>query len=211
MSELLQRKGANVELDAITLQPSAKGLADTVFADYKEQVIAYAGSDVEILIGASMGGILSLSCAHSIKPKAIVILCSVIPAGVPSGEYKEVDFPSVQEYSKGPLQATVNCLPDATEAMCREVHSRWRDESGNVMGELFRGVQVESLPNCPVLCVIPGDDEIICPQNQRALARYLKADVVEYAGLRHISVVFGKRAKELARVTTEWLAARDIW
>ena len=54
------------QVDTPDLQPAASGIAATTLADYRAQVRAYASTqpDAFLLIGASLGGLLAVACAH---------------------------------------------------------------------------------------------------------------------------------------------------
>ena len=67
------------------LVPAPGGLAKTTFADYLAQVQAAAravpGGGRVALVGASMGGVLAMKAAETVRPFALVLVSSVPPAG----------------------------------------------------------------------------------------------------------------------------------
>jgi pimeloyl-ACP methyl ester carboxylesterase len=111
----------------IDLKPSGGRYESTSLEDYVQQIVLFAQKEaannssphVDILIGASMGGILVLKACELLCPRAVILVCSCIPAGVPSlaDISREAPgcplpaFPSVVSWANGDFQDTVACLP----------------------------------------------------------------------------------------------------
>lgn len=188
------------------LQPAPGGLAATTLDDYVAQIGKVAGPRPDVLIGASMGGALVLKAAEQLKPRALVLVCSAIPAGVaPVSSPKE--YPEIMKWAGGPYEETVAAMPDSEEAIRRMAHSRWRDESGAVLRAIAAGMKADR-PECPTLCVIPEGDDSIAPGRQQALASWAQADTLRFQGMSHVGPLLSRRASEVAGAVTAWLEAR---
>lgn len=199
--EVFEKSGWDVV--APDLVPAKDGLAKTSLDDYVKQVIDWCPQGRRFaLIGASMGGMLALKAAEKTNPFAIVLINSVPPKGVTSWK-REGDVPDVIQWSKSPLQETRDALWDSDEKTILWAHERWRDESGRVIREL-REATAEK-PKCPVLVIASRKDDDIPPSVSLELAKYLDADYIEYANMSHVGPLLGKRARDVAKQTLEWL------
>lgn len=217
-------KEAHPAWDCISVHlspPKGKDYETTSLEDYVEQVIT-AGQSVNrderqlVLIGASMGGTLVAKASETLQPDALVFVCSTIPvligrsssARPPPGPLS----PARIEWRGGPLQATVDALPDATLEMCEFACARWRDESGAVMNSIQAGVLVNLVAGAGMrmCCVVPGDDDVITPARQLAFAREIEAAcVLEYEGMSHVGPLLGMRAAEVCRDVLAFLSSDD--
>lgn len=189
------------------LMPAEEGIGSTTVEDYIEQVVQAASTAGEspVLIGASMGGILALKAAERVKPRAIVLVNSVPPAGVEwSRRQQREKIPDVIEWSKSPLKETADALWDSTQEVIEWAHERWRDESGAVLRALRDGVAAEK-PSCPVLVIASDKDTDIPPEVSRQLAESLSGDFVLYREMSHVGPLLGKRAADVAKHTLGWL------
>lgn len=189
------------------LMPAKAGIAATTAEDYIEQVVqaATAAGEQPVLIGASMGGILALKAAERLKPRAIVLVNSVPPAGVEwSRRQQREEVPDVIEWSKSPLKETADALWDSTQEVIEWAHERWRDESGAVLRALREGMPAES-PACPVLVIASDKDTDIPPEVSRQVAEKYSADFVLYHEMSHVGPLLGKRARSVAKHTLGWL------
>lgn len=186
--------------------PSQEGLAKTTLDDYVVQVARTAGTKPDVLIGASMGGVLVLKAAERLEPKAIVLVCSAAPAAVAEKRQPRV-FPDVVEWKNGPYEDTVAAMPDSDEATRRWAHRLWRDESGAVLTALSKGVEADK-PKCPVLAVIPEADDTVPPKTQQAIAKWAAADTLRFHNMSHVGPLLSTRAPEVARSVLAWLKAR---
>ena len=148
-----------LNLRPLDLLPSDRGLEYTSFDDYIDQVkkkIAFSNDFV--LIGASMGGIIALKVAEILRPKALVLVSSSLPAGDLIADRNSLPpFPSIIRWASSlPLSTvtatassispvsddqllsdTVKALPDSTRDMHLYAWKRWRDESGLVMNQIW--------------------------------------------------------------------------
>ena len=136
------------------LKPADGGLEKTRFADYLSQVQDWSkrrGGKL-VLIGASMGGILSLKAAETIKPDAIILVNSTTPTGI-GPRRGDAAAPAIIRWANGPREETEVAMPDSDQATIDYAWKRWRDESGAVVNEIRAGIQARK-PACPVLVVL---------------------------------------------------------
>lgn len=189
------------------LEPLGGDYARTRYQHYVAQVRRESmNKSPLVLVGASMGGILALSVAEEIKPEAIILINSVPPAGV--GDFERAPkWPEIVRWANGPIQDTIDSLPDGDEKTIQWAHPKWRDESGRVLNEISVGVKV-SPPQCPVLVVIGEADDTITPDVSRAIAKWSNADIFSYAQTSHIGPLMGLRRDEIARACAAWARAR---
>jgi pimeloyl-ACP methyl ester carboxylesterase len=189
------------------LQPAAGGLAKTTLGDYVDQVTApelsFGGRAKLVLVGASMGGILALRAAETMKPDAIVLINSVPPAAIDRPKTSRI-IPDVVRWANGPLKDTREAMPDSDEKTIQWAHKRWRDESGAVMRELANGVKVEK-PKCPVLIILSDKDTDVPHKYGLELAKLWGADVKVFEGMSHVGPLLSTRAEEVAKYVVQWM------
>lgn len=189
------------------LRPGGRGLEDTGFADYLQQVQdwrALAGrTGGEVLVGASLGGLLALAAAAQRPPDALVLVNPVPPHGIePWPEFKP--RPARVVWSRLPFSATRAALPDACLPMQQHAHRRWRDESGRVLAEVAAGIAI-GRPSCPVLVLASEHDDDIPPATSRATAAWLAADFALLHGSSHVGALLGHGAAAAAELAVAWL------
>lgn len=187
------------------LVPTEGGLERTRFSDYQAQAVQWSqrrGGRL-VLIGASMGGILSLKAAETISPDAIVLVNSTTPKGVGPPRRGEA-APPVIRWANGPREETEVSMPDSDEATIEYAWKRWRDESGAVVNEIRAGKEALR-PACPVLVVLGQKDTDIPYTAGLELARWAGADVHLYAGMSHVGPLMSTRAAEVAQGILDWL------
>jgi pimeloyl-ACP methyl ester carboxylesterase len=190
------------------LMPNEGGLESTRFGDYQAQVIEWSrrrGGRL-VLIGASMGGILSLKAAETVAPDAVVLVNSTTPRGVVPPSRRE-PAPPVIRWANGPREETEVAMPDSDETTIEYAWKRWRDESGAVVNEIRTGIEARK-PVCPVLVVLGQKDTDIPYTTGLELARWAGADVHLYAGMSHVGPLMGTRATEVTQGVLEWLRRR---
>jgi pimeloyl-ACP methyl ester carboxylesterase len=187
------------------LIPTKGGIASTRFADYVAQVEQMGKSHRAgklVLVGASMGGILALKAAESLHPDAIVLVNSVGPAGI--GTPKAKQYPKVIEWSKGTLQETRDSMPDSDEATIQFAFRHWRDESGAVLEEISKGIEVKP-PKCPVLCVLGDRDTDVPNAVGFEMAKRFGGIVDVFPDMSHVGPLLGTRAANVADAVVTWL------
>jgi pimeloyl-ACP methyl ester carboxylesterase len=195
---------AGYRVEAPDLVPAKGGLAKTTLDDYVRQIIRAANQTPAILVGASIGGVLVLKAAEKMHPKAVVLVCSAIPAIQPRKASKQEPYPDVVRWKGGPYKDTVDSMPDSDEATRKFAWRRWRDESGAVLNAIRAGVHVVR-PVCPVLSIIPEADDTVPPAQQQELARWCSADTMRFRGMSHVGPLLSRRREEVARAVATWL------
>ncbi len=185
------------------LLPTHGYLAATTFDHYVEQVKAWLPTDGPlILVGASMGGILALKVAEIIQPAALVLVNSVLPAGVGVPRPAKM-YPPIIEWANGSLDETTTALFDSDEATIAWAWPLWRDESGAVLQEIASGISVQP-PSCPTLVLLGTGDTDIPYQSGLALAAWASADVHLYHGMSHVGPLLSRRAEGVAQMVVTW-------
>lgn len=198
---------AGYTMIANDLQPAPAGLAATTFDDYLHQIQDWLPSqEAVILVGASMGGILALKVAETIKPTALVLVNSVPPAGI-GGVRAAKQRPAIVEWANGPLEETRAALFDSDEVTIHWAWPQWRDESGAVLNQIAHGIAVQP-PTCPTLVLLSEQDTDIPYQTGLALTTWAKADVTLYHGMSHVGPLLSQRAQEVAQTVLTWLQWR---
>jgi pimeloyl-ACP methyl ester carboxylesterase len=189
------------------LQPVAAGLAATRLDDYLAQVRSWRTEQpADILIGASLGGLLALQVATETPPRALVLINPLPPAAIEPRPQRR-DYPDIVPWgSQRSIASTRRAMPDADDAACLFATERWRDESGAVLREAQDGVSIEP-PNCSILIVASGADTDVAPATSAALALALHADLIRLPGASHVGPLLGQRAAATAQLVRGWLAA----
>ena len=123
---LPELKCRKIYLEAINLEPEAGRYDSTSVEDYVHQVVEFSKratarvhtDRVDVLIGASMGGVLVLKVCEYLNPRAIILVCSCLPLGVPRTLMEPSPtlktFPPVVRWASGSFDDTVSCLPGTT-------------------------------------------------------------------------------------------------
>ena len=190
--------------EAPDLVPVAGGIAATRFEDYAGQV-GQAAREGDVLVGASLGGLLALACAAAVRPAALVLVNALPPAPWHSMLPGREAYPAVIPWgSDATLAGTRKAMPDADDAACLYAFRRWRDESGAVMNAARGGVVVER-PACPVLVMASEADEDVPIVASAALAEGFGASLVRLPGASHVGPLLGHRAARCAAQAVAWV------
>ena len=199
---------ANWRVIAPDLLPTKAGLAATTFEDYVAQVKQWVPKEHGqlVLVGASLGGILALKAAESVRPDAIVLVNSVTPLDVGAARPFRT-YPPVILWANGPVKDTRDALPDGDEATIQWAAPKWRDESGAVLNTVSQGVKAQK-PSVPTLVILGAQDADIPTESGLALAHWAGADTQIYAKTSHIGPLYGLRAEEIANAALRWLDSR---
>ncbi len=192
------------EVAAPELQPVAGGIGATRFEDYVGQVRG-AAREGDVLVGASLGGLLALAVAPSVRPSALVLVNAMPPAPWHSMLPAPEAYPAVIPWGiEASLAGTRRAMPDADDAACLYAFRRWRDESGAVMNAARSGVPVER-PACPVLVMASTDDEDVPAAASADLAEAYAASLIRVAGASHVGPLLGRGAARCATQAIAWL------
>jgi dienelactone hydrolase len=191
------------------LMPGPRGIAKTSFLDYRSQVMdwcAGAGANI-VLAGASLGGLLALAAAPFARPRALVLVNPIPPAGVLARPLHDLYPPVVPWASERSLASTQRAMPDADDAARLHALRRWRDESGIVLNEARDGIAIEP-PRCPLLIFASEADAEVPAAVSRALGARYAADVRTLAGASHVGPLLGRGAAAVAAEAAQWIATR---
>jgi len=191
------------------LQPAPGGIGATQLDDYIAQVVGWTATESTpaVLIGASLGGLLALQVASRMPVVALVLVNPLPPAPLQMSIEKPA-YPSIVAWGKmRSLAGTRRALPDADDAACLYAFQRWRDESGRVLNEALRGVDV-TLPKCPILLLASELDDDVPLATSIALATSLNADLIHLPRSSHVGPLLGVAAADCAERVLAWL--RDV-
>lgn len=197
-----------LDVRAMELQPAASGLAATAWQDYVRQVRTAARElqRPRVLVGASLGGLLAVSCAG--EADALVLVNPLPPASwhrrLAAREWEGV----VRWQRNARLASTVAAMKDADDASALFAFRHWRNESGRVMNEAYAGVEA-ARPDCPALFVVSGQDEDIAPEIISAWAQTWEADRLETIASSHVGPLLGRQANRVATQAVAWLNRLD--
>lgn len=196
-----------VEPHAPDLAPARGGLADTGFDDYRNQVVAHGRALAQplVLAGASLGGLLALAACEALRPRALVLVNPVPPAGVPGWPVDRREARDTVPWGdERDFEGTRRAMPDCDHAARVLACRRWRNESGRVMAAIHDGIEVR--PGTTRTLVIAGVADPDVPVGvSRALAGRLAADWIAIPGASHLGPLLGHSAAHCARLACDWL------
>lgn len=179
-------------------------VAATRLQDYQAQVRAALAAlpRPRVLVGASLGGLLALDAAEGAD---VVVLVNPLPPVPWHVDMPARDWPDVVPWRRAArLSGTREAMPDADDATTLFAFRHWRDESGAVLREAWRGVATER-PACPMLCVASAHDDDVPPSITRAMAEAWGADVLQAVSGSHVGPLLGREAAGIAAQAVEWL------
>ncbi len=137
-----------------------------------------------VLCGWSMGGLVALMAANTLRPAAVVVLEPSLPA-----ELKQ------RRSDAAPMPGTF----DPADA-----YGRWpgdpptRSESSLALAERERGISVPAVP-CPLLVIAGGTYRATRGRN---VASLYSGDYIEFADLHHVALV---RDAKVRRAIAGWV------
>jgi pimeloyl-ACP methyl ester carboxylesterase len=142
-----------------------------------------------LLCGWSMGGLVAMMAAQTLRPEAVVLLEPSPPAET-AGEHLEVAIPEGGTYDPeevyGPLPAGL----------------RTRPESSRALGQRRRGISIPWLPRRTL--VVFGDE--FTEERGRAIARRYGCEELHLPGLSHLDLVLNDQVPEAVARWAGWVA-----
>lgn len=183
------------------------------FDDYLEdikEVIAEC-REVPIIIGFSMGGILSQKLAEIVEIAALILIDTCISKEVYKiAPYKENYKSSIENIiDPAPTRQETFSIDESEEdiAFQRKYLSM---ESSKVMStildyEITGGISIDSsLIKCPCL-VVKSVSNKDSDRRGRVIAEYLNADYVGFRNTTHTGLLVGQRYMEIVDIILNWL------
>ena len=159
----------------------------------------------DVIIGASIGAATALKLAsETVKPKALILISSLVPNQL-LREAEQKVYTDLIEWEDSSYEETDNVLFNSDEDTKKKAHSRWRNESGNILNELQQLDVDKNKIQCPILCIIPSNDTDVSPDAQYRLANCLDADIFIFSKMRHSGPLLSTRVEEVALISLQWL------
>lgn len=177
---------------AVELQSHKKGLRHTELDHYLDQVINFCREnhlEKPVIIGSHMGAVLAIKCQAYVPASALILIDPLIPSGFLNRK-GDAHFPEIVSFP--------------TRSREGETSVPARMESGRVYQQLHQLSQFPK-PTGPCLIVLAENDEDTPAEAGNELAEWLGADVASYAGMDHIDLLMGMKARDIARDTLNWL------
>lgn len=196
---------------ALDLMPAPAGLADTSFADYREQVVSWCRPESVddlapiLLVGASLGGLLAMAVAADVEARALLLVNPLPPDGLIGGKVRAEAHPAIIPWGRErSLASTRKAMPDADDAACLFAWRRWRDESALALAQASQGLAIEP-PICPCLVMASDGDENVPEAVSRELATRYRADYQCLPNSSHVGPLLGRQAAHIAERAADWL------
>nr|WP_255807443.1 alpha/beta hydrolase [Cohnella mopanensis] len=182
------------------------------FEDYLEdieEVIAECGVQ-PIVIGFSMGGILSQKLAETVEIAGLVLIDSVISREV----FEEVPYEQLDQTTPGiimpaPVREELSSLDETADDIAFQVKYLTMESSKAFSAFVFsieaKGISIESRSiTCPCLVIkaVNSDDD---DRRGKVTAEHLRAEYKELWNMTHTGLLVGQRYKESVDTIMEWL------
>ena len=213
----LRGRGASVPVAGVGRVPVGAYIEDALAA--ARAVAGRHAGATPILIGHSMGGLLAQKVAEAGLARALVLLCSAPPRGIPVLGRTLLSkmimprylLPLLRSRPLMPTRADADAmilngvLPDERAA----IFAKLSPDSGRAARELaFGAIRVDAgRIRCPVLSVVGLDDRFVPPRAGRAIAKRYGATLVERPGRAHFPL--GEQGRdELLETIERWLASK---
>lgn len=168
--------------------------------DYAEHVRrAAAQIRPDVVIGASMGGLLAL--------RVVAANTILINPVLWRGTGKAATENDVREWSKGSVRSSL--AKDLSFAASVYSAARWRDESGLVLRQLSAGVggKPRYSGDARFLMIASQNDEEIPISAMRTMAVEMEADLWTIPEASHLGPLLGASAGETALRALRWTCA----
>jgi pimeloyl-ACP methyl ester carboxylesterase len=198
------------QVDAPDFEPAAGGLAPTRLDDYVAQAVdALEAAPVDVLVGASLGGLLAVSAMVRVatvsRPRALVLVNPLPPAPWIAGVPPFIASGDVVPWrSQGRFASTRRALPEAGFADQQFAFRHWRDESAAVLREAHAGLLLPDA-GVPTLVIASDTDDDVPPASSAAYANAIGASLCRLPG-GHVAPVMGASAARSAEAALAWLA-----
>jgi hypothetical protein len=205
-------RAAGWTFDAPDLQPGDP-IECTRLQHYREQVQAVCGQRTpQLLIGASLGGLLALLAEPPTATAVTRILINPLPPAPWHNELPQRVWPERVDWAhRHDLAGTRRALGHGDPVSAVYAQQRWRDESGAVLREAWLGVACPQ-PSARTLVIAGALDQDVPVACSRQLAAGIGADYLELAGAGHIDPLTGSAAQPLLDQVLRWLAVQsDSW
>jgi pimeloyl-ACP methyl ester carboxylesterase len=213
----LRGRGASAPVADVGRVPVAAYVEDALAAT--RAVIGRHAGVAPILIGHSMGGLLAQKVAEAGLARALVLLCSAPPRGIPVLGRTLLSKMIMPRYLL-PLLRSQPLMPTRADADAMilngvllhdraGIFAKLSPDSGRAARELaFGAIRVDAgRIRCPVLSVVGLDDRFVPPSAGRATAKRYGATLVERPGRAHFPL--GEPGRdELLEDIERWLASR---
>lgn len=214
--EYLTENGWNVyALDLRGHGKSGGEVAGALMDDYVADVHqAVSEHEIEnpVVIGHSMGGLVTLMYAAKYKPKAIVAI-DPSPTKEVQGS-KEKDYPTTYSpqdagMPTGPKEV-MEAFPDIPKETLMNMKNMLGKESGEARSQRKRGISVpKDELSMPTLFVGGSHgasvDSGIGIETARKLAEFYEKDVIEVEGATHPGILMGEHATDAINKINDWL------
>jgi pimeloyl-ACP methyl ester carboxylesterase len=200
-------EASGISTQAIELMPNGT-LAQTCYQDYLEQLQhAWQSSQANILLGASLGGLLAAEWAGQAPPNlAALILAAPVP---PTGLARRVTG-DLKRWAHGTqLANTIAALPDADPTSQAYAHQHWRDESALVLNSAYAGREIPAI-KVPTLLFIAERDQDIDAGTLRAWAARERMDVHYMRECSHAGLLLGRHSARAATLAVAWLQCQEL-
>ena len=195
---------AGHEVHCPELLPNAAGLESTRLDDYLAQAGSAARAECDVVIGASLGGLLALGLAASRTYSALILVNPLPPAPEAAMLPPREAYPArIRWGSEASLAGSRAALPDSDAATWHYAFRRWRDEPGAVLNCARAGIELPR-PDCPVLVIASVQDDDVPPHVARALASRLESTFWSVPG-SHVGPLLGRSAAACAQQAVHWL------
>lgn len=198
-------EAAGLRVRAPDLEPAPAGLVATRLDDYVRQVRAVLETlpGPRVVVGASLGGLIALACAEDADA---LVLVNPLPPAPWSDRLPVREWPDrVSWRANARLDGTRRALPDADAASALYAMRRWRDESGAVLREAARGVEVAA-PTCRCLCIASEADEDVPARCTQAVATAFGATLLRLPESSHVGPLLGRDAASVCAHVLDWLS-----
>jgi pimeloyl-ACP methyl ester carboxylesterase len=192
------------------LKPVDAGLEVTTLDDYLGQMRRIVlRSAPNLLVGASLGGLLALLLAADC-PDAGVVLVNPLPPAPLAAQLPPREWPDRMTWSnRHDLRGTRRAMSGADAASAWYANQRWRDESGAVLWAAHAGVELPVIPRRCLLISGARDDSVPIGL-QRALGEMLAAARLELPEADHLDPLMGGSAHRCASAALEWVSSASL-